>query len=75
MAELKVHISGAVRNPGVYAVVEGDRLDEVMEAAGGSSKPTTKSGPSRLEQAAEHYNKGLEHRDRAWEQEGKAASA
>ena len=34
-AETKVHISGAVRSPGVYAVADGDRLDEVVQAAGG----------------------------------------
>ncbi len=33
--ELKVYVSGAVRNPGVYTVNEGDRLDDVIEKAGG----------------------------------------
>lgn len=35
---LKVHISGAVRNPGLYAVNEGDRLADVIEAAGGATE-------------------------------------
>ena len=35
--ELKVHVSGAVRNPGVYAIHEGDRLSHVIEAAGGAT--------------------------------------
>ena len=42
-----------------------------LEAAGGSPQPTTKKGPSQWEQAAEHYNKGLAHRDKAWEYESK----
>ena len=35
---LKVYISGAVRNPDVYAVNEGDRLADVIEAAGGTTE-------------------------------------
>ena len=37
-AELKVHISGAVRSPGVYAVADGDRLEDVVVAAGGKTE-------------------------------------
>ncbi len=33
--ELKVHISGAVRSPGVYTFQDGDRLQDVVNAAGG----------------------------------------
>jgi competence protein ComEA len=33
--ELKVYVTGAVHSPGVYTVAEGDRLMEVVEAAGG----------------------------------------
>jgi competence protein ComEA len=33
--ELKVHISGAVRLPGVYAIRRGDRVQDVVNAAGG----------------------------------------
>ena len=33
--ELKVYVTGAVRNPDVYIVRNGDRLAEVVEAAGG----------------------------------------
>ena len=36
VVELKVYISGAVRDPGVYAASEGDRLAEIIEAAGGA---------------------------------------
>ena len=35
--ELKVHVSGAVRNPGVYLVEESDRLVDVLKAAGGAT--------------------------------------
>ena len=35
--ELKVHIAGAVRRPDVYPVTEGDRLKQVIEAAGGTT--------------------------------------
>ena len=35
VVELKAYISGAVRNPGVYDVNEGDRLVHLVEAAGG----------------------------------------
>ena len=42
-------------------------------AAGGSSaKP---SGPSRMQQAIEHFNKGLKHRDKAWDYEKRAAES
>ena len=34
---LKVHISGAVQNPGVYQVEDGDRLEDVVAAAGGAT--------------------------------------
>ena len=37
-AELKVYVSGAIRNPGVYAAEEGDRLDQLIEAAGGPNE-------------------------------------
>ena len=36
VVELKVYISGAVRDPGVYTASEGDRLAEIIEAAGGA---------------------------------------
>ena len=36
-AELKVYISGAVRNPGVYTLNKGDRLDQAIEVAGGTT--------------------------------------
>ena len=36
VVELKVYITGAVENPGVYTVNEGDRLSNVIEAAGGA---------------------------------------
>ena len=35
--ELKVYITGAVQNPGVYSVDEGSRLEQVVEAAGGAT--------------------------------------
>ncbi len=33
--ELKIHISGSVATPGVYAMKEGDRLEDGIRAAGG----------------------------------------
>ena len=47
----------------------------ILDAAGGGPKSTVNSGPTHLEQAAEHYNKGLKHRDRAWKYESQAAGA
>lgn len=36
VVELRVYVSGAVRNPGVYTASEGDRLAEMIESAGGA---------------------------------------
>ena len=36
--DLRVYISGAVRNPGVYGIGEGGRLEQVIEAAGGAAE-------------------------------------
>ncbi len=36
--EIRVYVSGAVRNPGVYAASEGDRLAQVIETAGGATE-------------------------------------
>jgi competence protein ComEA len=36
--ELKVYLTGSVREPGVYLAAEGDRLAEVIEAAGGATQ-------------------------------------
>lgn len=35
---LKVYVSGAVRNPSVYALDEGDRLEDAIRAAGGPTE-------------------------------------
>lgn len=32
---MKVHISGEINNPGVYTIKDGDRLDDLVKAAGG----------------------------------------
>ena len=36
--ELKVYLTGAVGEPGVYLAAEGDRLAEVIDAAGGTTQ-------------------------------------
>ena len=36
--QLKVHIKGEVRNPGVYELRPGDRLDDALAAAGGPTE-------------------------------------
>ena len=37
-SDLKVYLSGAVRNPGVYQVEQGDRLIDALNAAGGAKE-------------------------------------
>lgn len=37
-AAARVYVSGAVARPGVYAVADGDRLLQVIEAAGGMTR-------------------------------------
>jgi competence protein ComEA len=37
-SELKVYVTGAVQSPGLYAVMEGDRLAEVIHLAGGTTE-------------------------------------
>ncbi|MGD2251481.1 MAG: ComEA family DNA-binding protein [Anaerolineales bacterium] len=34
-AQFRVHVAGAVRNPGVYALPPGSRIQQALEAAGG----------------------------------------
>lgn len=38
IAEVGVYITGAVQNPGVYTLLEGDRLIRAIEIAGGSTR-------------------------------------
>ena len=57
-AELRVYVSGAVRNPGVYRLDPGDRLEDALAAAGG---PTGEADMTRLNLARrdrdeEHYH-------------------
>ena len=44
-------------------------------AAGGAPKKSTPLQLSPREQALEHFNKGLKHRDKAWKHEKKTAAA
>ena len=37
VADVKVYVTGAIDKPGVYQIVDGARLAEVIEAAGGAS--------------------------------------
>jgi competence protein ComEA len=34
-AQIRVHVAGAIRNPGVYALPPGSRVEQALEAAGG----------------------------------------
>lgn len=36
--EVVVHVTGEVRNPGVYRLLEGDRIVDAIEAAGGPTR-------------------------------------
>ena len=42
-AQIYVHLSGAVKQPGVYGVDEGARLYQVIKLAGGLKKSAKKS--------------------------------
>ncbi len=35
--EIKVYVTGAVKNPGVYKMQPGDRIEDALKAAGGAS--------------------------------------
>jgi len=35
-AEIKVYVTGAVKNPGVYKMQPGDRIEDALKAAGGA---------------------------------------
>lgn len=48
-AELKVYVSGAVQSPGVYLLASGDRVEDALRAAGGS---TAEAGLERLNLAS-----------------------
>ncbi len=36
-SDIQVYVTGAVENPGVYTLEEGDRLQQAIEAAGGAN--------------------------------------
>ncbi len=56
--ELRVYVSGAVRNPGVYRLDPGDRLEDALAAAGGPSGEAdiTRVNLARRVQDEEHYH-------------------
>ncbi|UCG84368.1 MAG: ComEA family DNA-binding protein [Dehalococcoidia bacterium] len=41
--EIAVHVEGAVTNPGVYILHEGDRVESAVEAAGGFTSDAVRS--------------------------------
>ena len=41
LVELKVYVTGAVRDPGVYELEQGSRLVQAIEAAGGATGTPT----------------------------------
>ena len=44
VADVKVYLTGAINEPGVYQVVEGARLAEAIEAAGGATQDADLTG-------------------------------
>ena len=61
-----------IRALAAFVFLCGGLADEAF-AAGGAPKKAEE--PSLQQQAIEHYNKGLKHRDEAWQHEAKAATA
>ena len=57
-AELRVYVSGAVLNPGVYRLDPGDRLEDALAAAGGPSGEAdiTRVNLARRVRDEEHYH-------------------
>ena len=61
--ELKVYVDGAVNRPGVYSVQPGDRLEDVLEMAGGltGDADTRRVNPSlHASDEAHFYIPGIE---------------
>ncbi len=54
--DIRVYITGAVQNPGVYAVNDGDRWIDALEAAGGATSEADLNGVnlSRRAQDEDH---------------------
>ena len=46
--EIQVHVSGAVQNPGVYALRPNDRLLDAVDAAGGATAGLASCWPLTL---------------------------
>jgi competence protein ComEA len=49
LAEIKVYITGEVKNPGVYTMKQGERIEDAVKAAGGF---TENADPQRVDLAA-----------------------
>ena len=64
--ELKAYVSGAVANPGVYSLQEGDRLVDAIEAAGGT---TAEADLERVNLAERVRDEGQYHIPRVGETE------
>ena len=78
--ELKVYLSGAIRNPGVYSVQEGERLSDAVAAAGGPTEDADMAAVNLAQRVKDeqHWHipkKGEEVRDTAGQGQPPSSSA
>lgn len=59
ISEVKVDISGAVKNPGVYSMKTGDRIEDAIKAAGGFSEDANQEFISKYLNLSEKLSDGI----------------